>query len=71
MASAAENNETREEDEEKMDKSGETTVTLKEGLCLKRHYGHPGFVFKHKLIRLLLSHNSFYHFGLTFNPFIK
>lgn len=34
MASAAENNETREGDEEKMDKSGETTVTLKEGLYL-------------------------------------
>lgn len=49
MASAAENDETREEDEEKMDKSGETIATSKEGLFLKRYYGHPGFVFKHKL----------------------
>lgn len=45
MASAAENNETREEDEEKMDESGENTAALKQGLCLKRHYGHPGFVY--------------------------
>lgn len=37
MASAAENNETREEDEEK--KSGDTNTTLKEGLCLKHFYG--------------------------------
>lgn len=45
MASAAENSETREEEEEKMDESSENTATLKEGLCLKRHYGHPGFVY--------------------------
>lgn len=45
MASAGENNETREEDEEKTDESGETTATLKEGLCLKRHYEHPDFVY--------------------------
>lgn len=32
MASAAENSETREEDEEKMDESSENTATLKEGL---------------------------------------
>ena len=65
MASAAENNETREEDEEKMDKSGETSATLKGGLCLKRYYGLPC-----RYKRNLLIHNSFYHFGLTFNPFI-
>ena len=64
MASAAENNETREEHEDKMDKSGESTTTLKEGLCLKVLY------LSIKPIINLLIHNSSFHFGLTFNPFI-